>query len=148
MGIVIAPAPILEQPTVPVDRTNMDRLEVAADLLIELGLTEHAAAIAAPQIGSSMRMFAYRDRDGRLDVLVNPWVIEESGRQVGTEGCLSFPDRVFVVPRPKQVIVEAVTIEGDYTRRRFAGFFARMACHEIDHLDGVLVTSRAIGGKR
>lgn len=143
MMIVLHPAPVLEEPATPVDLTDPGRLELAADLIIALADTPGALAVAAQQIGETKRMFAYRTPAGDLDVLVNPTIVETRGKRLGKERCLSFVDRTFLVVRPEAVVVRSFTLEGDPQRHRWSGGYARMACHEVDHLDGVLVTSRA-----
>jgi len=143
--IILAPNRVLETKTKPVDPTDSRRLDVAASLLIELADTPGALAVAAPQIGSDMRIFAYRNQDRELDVLVNPFIVEKKGKRLGTERCLSYPDQEFRVVRPQSVVVLALTLENDPVRHRWHDLYARMACHEIDHLDGILITDRAIG---
>lgn len=142
MSIITYPAKILTLPTRKVQPSDPARLEVGADLLIELDRDPGALAVAAPQIGSSLRMFAFRQEDGALDVLVNPAIVESRGKRIGRERCLSFPDQVFMVVRPQAVVVHAVTLEGDDVRLCWHDKYARMACHEVDHLDGVLVIDR------
>lgn len=143
MTILVHPDPALERPAVIVYPADPHRLDVAADLLIELADTPGALAVAAQQIGATLRMFAYRTEDGGLDVLVNPTIIEVRGKpRIGIEKCLSFPDKTFMVPRAQSVTVAAITLEGDPVRHRWVDKYARMAQHECDHLDGVLITSR------
>ena len=143
MDIVLAPAAILSTPTIAVDPTSAEALEVAGELMRVLETVEHAAAIAAPQIGSGIAMFAYRDRDRNPVILSNPTLVAARGKQLGTEGCLSFPDMVFMVLRHQAVTVLGQDIVGDTVRERFSGWHARMVQHEMDHLDGILVTSRS-----
>lgn len=149
MKIITHPAPILREKAELVDlRSGTDHLTVGADLLIALDMIDDALAVAAQQIGSKLRMFAYRERDGDLNVLVNPSIVEARGRRLGKERCLSFPGRIFQVVRPQAVVVHAKSIEGDEVRLCWHDLYARMACHEIDHLDGVLVVDRLPGAKR
>ena len=149
MKIVTHPAPILREEAEPVNpRSGTDHLVVGADLLIALDMLPDALAVAAQQIGSKLRMFAYRERDGEMNVLVNPTIVEVRGRRLGKERCLSFPGRIFQVVRPQAVVVHAKTIEGDDVRLCWHDLYARMAAHEIDHLDGLLVIDRLPGAKR
>jgi peptide deformylase len=142
MTIVVHPAPVLEEPALPVDLTDVSFLDIAADLLIALADTDGALAVAAQQIGATSRMFAYRTPAGGLEVLVNPKIIEARGKRLGKERCLSFPDEMFMVERAQAVTVAALTLEGDPIRHRWHDKYARMAQHEVDHLDGILVPSR------
>lgn len=142
MNIVLAPAEILTTPTIAVDPTSAEALEVAGDLMEVLAKVDHAAAVSAPQIGSGIAMFAYRDRDHNPTILSNPVIIDRRGRQLGMEGCLSYPDMVFQVLRAQTITVTGQDIIGDPVRERFTGWHAHMVQHEVDHLDGILVTSR------
>jgi len=147
VSIVTWPAKVLTTPTVPVAFDDRTRLDVAADLLIELDCEPAALAVAAPQIGSSLRMYAYREPDGELVVLVNPAIVEKRGKRLGWERCLSFPGERFRVVRPQAVVVHAQTLDGDHVRKCWHDLYARMACHEDDHLHGVLITERAATGR-
>ena len=148
MKILTHPNPVLRRKTANVDLAGTDHLEIAADLLIALDSDPNALAVAAPQIGASVRMFSYREQDGDLNVLVNPTIVEVRGRRLGKERCLSFPGRIFQVVRPQAVVVHAKSLEGDELRLCWHDLYARMACHEVDHLDGVLVVDRLPGAKR
>ena len=61
------------------------------------------------------------------------------------EGCLSVPGKIGQVTRPGHVIVEGldrdmnpVTVEGEE-------LLARALCHELDHLEGVVYTTKVEG---
>ena len=74
--------------------------------------------------------------------LVNPVIVKTSGKQVGSEGCLSVPDRFEEVERPMTVTVRAQDRNGNNFTITAEGFKARALCHEIDHLDGILYIDR------
>ncbi len=81
-------------------------------------------------------------------VLINPEILAVEGEQTGDEGCLSVPGKVGTVTRPNYVKVKAynehmeeIIVEGTELK-------ARALCHEIDHLNGVLYTEKAIGELR
>jgi len=108
-----------------------------------------ALGLAAPQIGISKRIIAFKVKDfdkkgvsGKDDweVLINPRVTQARGdEEVMNEGCLSCPDISVEVTRPTEIKVKAVDIDGNKVNRRYKGFLARIVQHEIDHLDGRLV---------
>ena len=98
---------------------------------------ERALAIAAPQIGTNRQVAVIR-QDEHFLVLVNPRMVETTGSQTGWEGCLSIPDRVGWVKRPKVVVVESCDQRGRPQRYRATGLAARAVAHEIDHLAGKL----------
>ena len=80
-------------------------------------------------------------------VFVDPVIVSEgTERIVGPEGCLSIPGVLCDVERAAEVTVEYVDPRRGPERRRdvLTGFSAICAQHEIDHLDGVLCTDRAV----
>ena len=99
--------------------------------------------LAAPQIGLLKRIIVV-DNDGDIFGLVNPEIVESEGEQTGEEGCLSVPTIIAEVKRPFKVKVKALNEEGAETVIDAEGFFARILCHEIDHLDGYIIKDRAI----
>ena len=76
------------------------------------------------------------DEDGVIE-LINPEIIETSGEQTGSEGCLSFPGKFGTVTRPMHVTVRAQDRNGNIFEKSGEGLKARAFCHEIDHLNGV-----------
>lgn len=75
--------------------------------------------------------------------LVNPEIIEAEGEQDGAEGCLSVPGEYGVVKRPERVRVRAQDRNGEWFEVEGTGLTARCFCHEIDHLEGIVFTSKA-----
>ena len=47
------------------------------------------------------------------------------------------------VERPDYIKIEALDIDGEKHTYEFHDFFARVMCHEYDHLDGILYTDKA-----
>ena len=101
-----------------------------------------AAGLAATQVASHERVLVHQ-ANSSPSALINPRVEEASNDHVlGFEGCLSIPGKRLVVMRPTWVVVSYVTIDGHHRTDRFEEFAARVVCHEIDHLDGRLMTAR------
>jgi len=108
-----------------------------------------ALGLAAPQIGISKRIIAFKVKDfdkkglsGKDDweVLINARITQLRGdAEVMNEGCLSCPDISVEVTRATEIKVKAVDINGNKVNKRYTGFLARIVQHEIDHLDGRLV---------
>jgi peptide deformylase len=118
----------------------------------DLAETMYAApgvGLAAPQIGVEQRVAVIDIAPGRpeseLHVLVNPRIVDSEGREAGEEGCLSIPGLTEKVDRPRKVTVTAQGVDGRPIELAAEGFLARAACHEIDHLDGVLFIDRLTG---
>jgi len=100
--------------------------------------------LAAPQIGVSQRVVVIgmegvsSGEQPELKEFINPTIIEVSGRMVeGREGCFSTGRICGIVERPESVTVHAWDKEGEDFIHSFEGFTARVAQHEIDHLDGI-----------
>jgi len=117
--------------------------------------TMHAApgvGLAAPQVGIEKRLAVVDTSVGEdpqaLHVLVNPRRIEDEGREIDTEGCLSIPGLSDKVTRPRRIVVKALDLEGKEIELEAAEFEARAICHEIDHLDGVLFVDHLRGLRR
>ena len=105
--------------------------------------------LAAPQVGVSKRiaiidMNATGMREAqRMRVLINPRIIAMADDLIdGREGCWSCGDYCANVPRASWAVVEALDREGSPVTLRLEGFTARIAQHEIDHLNGVRCIDR------
>ncbi|MEY4366488.1 MAG: peptide deformylase [Actinomycetota bacterium] len=97
--------------------------------------------LAAPQIGVQKKIFVY-DIDDQPITLINPRIVESSGEWVYDEGCLSIPGLYVEMLRPKQVLLEAVDLDGNEIRVEADELLARLFQHELDHLNGVLMFDR------
>lgn len=104
---------------------------------------EDGAGLAAPQIGIDRRIVVIDVEEGFFE-LINPVIISEKGEQVGPEGCLSVKGKQGTVVRPEKVKCEYRDRYGKKHKLTAEGFFARAVCHELDHLDGILYTDKAI----
>jgi peptide deformylase len=142
LKVVNYPAEILEQtckPVVKFDRKLAKLLENMYDTMIEYD----GVGLAAPQIGLAERI-AIVDIDDELGTIemINPVILEISGEQTGPEGCLSFPGLYGEVTRPNFVKIEAFDRKGRKYTLEAEDFLARAIQHEIDHLDGILFTTK------
>lgn len=124
------------------------RLHQLLDDMAETLLQENGVGLAAPQVGVLRRAVIVletnvpEEEDEYIIELVNPEIIESSGEQFGAEGCLSVPGEYGMVRRPMNVKVRAQDRDGNTFEVEGTGLTARCFCHEIDHLDGVVFTSR------
>lgn len=99
--------------------------------------------LAAPQIGVLRRVVVIECEPGNVLELINPVIVEKSGKQHELEGCLSVPGRQGYTDRPMHVKVEALNRNGEKVTLEGEGLLARAFCHEIDHLDGILYIDHA-----
>lgn len=106
--------------------------------------------LAAPQIKKSVRIILVdtsigpeRKRPGKLECFINPEIIWRSREaEEGREGCFSAGPVWGLVRRPVAVKIRALNMEGKEIERILEGFTARIALHEIDHLDGIRFPER------
>ena len=124
-----------------IDGRILDLLDDLADTMYAL----EGVGLAAPQVGVLRRAVVVDvgDESG-LHEFINPEIIEQSGTEVMTEGCLSVPGSIGDVKRPTYVKARALNRKGEEFELEARGFFARAVCHEIDHLDGILFTDNMI----
>jgi len=123
--------------------------DLIADLVDTMKASPACVGLAAPQIGVSSRVMVV-DVTGHpktttchgLVVLVDPVVVDTSGREGGREGCMSVPDLTANVRRAGSLVVEGRDADGSEVVIATEGFEARAFQHEIDHLDGLLILDR------
>lgn len=127
----------------PIKKLDKETLALAQDLKDTL-YNCTGVGLAAPQIGVLKRMILIDLRNGSDPILlINPEIIESSGRQKDFEGCLSYEDHEGEVVRPNLVKVKGITLEGKVVLYEAKGFLARAFCHETDHLDGIMYMEKA-----
>lgn len=134
---------VLNKPCKPVKEVT-DRIKTLIEDMIETMYDADGVGLAAPQVGVLKRVVVIDVGEGPF-VMINPRVLETSGEQTGSEGCLSVPGKCGMVTRPNYAKVlaynenmEPVEIEGTELK-------ARAMLHEIDHLDGKLYVEKVEG---
>lgn len=124
------------------------RLHQLLDDMAETLAQANGVGLAAPQVGVLRRAVLVIEtnvpegEEERLLELINPEILETSGEQYGPEGCLSVPGEYGLVKRPMNVKVRAQDRFGNWFEAEGTGLTARCFCHEIDHLDGIVFTSK------
>ncbi len=116
------------------------------DDMIETMKDSDGVGLAANQVGVSKRILIASDcqENGKVYELINPRCEDMEGEEVGVEGCLSVPGQYGQVSRYQKIIVSALNRKGEKVRLRLEGLPARILLHEMDHLDGILFTDKAI----
>ena len=120
-----------------------ERLHILLDDMYETMQSRDGVGLAAPQVGILKRAVVIDVGDGKIE-LINPEIVEESGEQTGSEGCLSVPGVFGEVTRPNVVTVKAQDRDGKWFKITGKELLARAFCHEIEHLDGKLFLDRVI----
>jgi peptide deformylase len=149
--ILVFGDPRLEAPNLPVDDFGSG-LECLIQDLFETGWNAPGLGVAAPQIAVNLRLATIdlsvgRDPGARI-VLANPEIIHRQGRAALEEGCLSFPGLFTTIERPTSLTVRAQDEHGDWRNLEADGLLAQAVCHEVDHLDGVLLVRHLRGMKK
>ena len=149
--------PLLLQPALPITAFNTPELHALIADMQDTMQSMDGAGIAAPQIGVSLQVviFGQKEVDGRSNprypdaeevpytVLINP-VLTPVGSEMeeGWEGCLSVPGMRGIVPRFERLHYSGFDAYGNTIDRLVSGFHARVVQHECDHLIGVLYPMR------
>jgi len=157
-NIITIPNPILNKKTQKIGEITEEVKGIAQDLLntVKVAKDPEGAGLAATQIGVSKRICVVRNffedpsdpKEIKSDdiILINPKITNHSiETETDWEGCLSVPDKYGLVERFKKIKVTARDLDNNVVKIKADGFFARTIQHEIDHLDGVLFTSKVEG---
>lgn len=115
-----------------------------------------AAGLSAPQVGVSKRVclvkkFKFDPSNPNVElvrdyILINPEITNESkSANIEWEGCLSIPELYGRVQRADKISVVALNENGEKIKLKAHGYFARVIQHEVDHLNGILFSSKVIG---
>ncbi len=120
-----------------------DRIKILIEDMKETMYKEDGIGLAAPQVGIARRVVVIDIGDGFL-ALINPEIITQEGEEIDSEGCLSIPGKLGKVRRPFKVKVKYLDLEGNEKIIEGTGLLARVLCHEIDHLNGVLFIDKII----
>jgi peptide deformylase len=129
-----------------------DELRRLADRMTLLMREANGIGLAATQVGVLRRLFVCRvgeAEDEEVRVFANP-VAAAAGeeREIDDEGCLSLQGVLVPVERPVKLTLEALDLSGEPVRIELEGLDARVAQHELDHLDGVLILDRTTDDAR
>ena len=142
--IVIDGSPILRKKCREVEVFD-EKLATLLDDMKETLKKADGVGLAAPQVGLLKRVVIIWYEDFYLE-MVNPIITKTSGSQIGPEGCLSVPGKSCEVLRPNYVVCDYQTRKGEKKTIKVKDFIARIFCHEIDHLDGILYYDKEYKG--
>jgi peptide deformylase len=144
MKLIKHPNPVLKQPATPWLFENEEDFKEAVHTeqeMISLMKLSNGIGLAAQQVGLLKRLFVMRTQDGREFGVFNPIVLEVNNeKELGEEGCLSFPDLWLKVERSKSLIAKYLDNTGQERIIQLEGLDARCFLHELDHLDGICFT--------
>lgn len=125
-----------------------ERLFQLLDDMRETLAEADGVGLAAPQVGVLRRAVLVLEtnvpegEEPYIIELINPEIIFTEGEQHEAEGCLSVPGEFGIVTRPEKVTVRAQDRSGSFFEVSGEGLTARCFCHELDHLEGIVFTSK------
>ena len=138
-----------------------DQIRTLAEDMLETMRAANGVGLAAQQIGQAVQLTVIDVADiedrpstmtigGELQdlhdwmplVLVNPKIELGKQREVGSEGCLSFPQLTADISRAESVHARARLLDGREIQFEATGLLSRALQHEVDHLHGILFIDR------
>ncbi len=160
LPIVNLPDPILRRKAKLVTKFDKE-LQTLIDNMIETMREAPGVGLAAPQVNISQQVavIEYAESEDeeeeeneatpakpkKLYIIINPEIVKVSEEKVmGIEGCLSIPGLHGDVERHEAIQVKALNRHGSPVKLKVDGWMARIFQHEIDHLNGVLFTDKAV----
>ena len=144
--------PQLLKTSAPVEESELEMaLGIAEDLRDTLysfrDERNWGRAISAPQIGE-LNHVIYLEID-RPEVYINPVLSEMSDEMIEIwDDCLSFPDILVKVLRHRSCRITYRDAEWNEVSRVIEGAESELLQHEVDHLNGIVATMRAIDGSQ
>lgn len=134
------PDPILQQPCEPVTEFS-NELGQLLDDMYESMVAADGVGIAAPQVGHLKQVAIVDIGDGKIE-FINPVFMEKRGIQMNLEGCLSIPNQYGEVKRSYYIKVKYRDRNGKTYIMEAEDFLAQAIQHELDHLQGILFTTK------
>jgi peptide deformylase len=120
-----------------------DDLRRLADRLKHLMADANGIGLAATQVGVLQRLFVFQVAEDETVAIANPEIVERSEETtVDDEGCLSIQGVLLPVERPATIAIRGLDEHGAEVRYELEEPYSRVAQHEADHLDGVLILDR------
>lgn len=148
-GVVPVETEVLHRPTAPVGEVTRD-VKALAKHMVKVMHRAPGVGLAANQVGAPLRMFVQVHKRALPETLVDPEVRATEGSWTYPEGCLSLQleETDARLVRPRRIQVRARTLHGDVLEASLDEVVARIAQHEIDHLDGIEYVQRLTGDDR
>jgi len=154
--ILIAPSKKLNQISTRIKSPGKSVDNLFRDLRDTLLLQKdpEGVGLAAPQIGVNQQVFVLKlDNSREVEIIVNPKIVNLSSRtnldvlqkkDDFLEGCLSLPGVYSFIERPWEIEAEYLDQNFRKVRKKMEGEAAIAFQHELDHLEGILFTQRAL----
>ena len=115
-------------------------IKALKDTMREKGLS----SLSAPAIGYNRRIFCIDFKDSEIKTFINPIIAQARGMQLSIEKCVCIPDKEFMRPRNNDLMIIYQRPTGQIENRQIVGMSAIVFQHELDHLDGLLISDVGI----
>lgn len=142
--LTLYPDPVLRRVAEPVEAFDAELERIVRAMFARMYASK-GVGLAAPQVGLRKRILVLNPTGSPEHelALVNPTILDRSGEpSTFEEGCLSFPGIYAEVVRPERCRIRAADVTGRVTEHELSAFPSRIAQHEYDHLEGVLLVDR------
>lgn len=162
LKIVTVPNQILNQPTKKIINLNKKDLSILIEKMKQTLIAQDdplGVGLAANQVGFNISVFLMRPKkQSSIRIFINPKIIklenqvykskkDYQSKKIKLEGCLSIPKIWSPVKRAEKVLLQYQDLTGAVEQKWFRGFEAVIVQHEVDHLNGILFTQRALEQK-
>jgi len=151
LTLVKTPNPALLSSTKPVKQIDQKTKQIVREMMRILNACQNpiGVGLAAPQVGLNLQIFLIKPTaQAKIRCFINPKIINSSAKQNQNkktlEGCLSVHNVWANIQRAKWVELEYLSLQNKQKREKFTGWEAQIVLHEMDHLNGVLFTHRAL----
>jgi len=140
---IVTDKKILRKKCLPIVKENPKEMNSLINGMVKLVIEKQGVGIASPQVGINKRMFlAVLDYE-RVELFINPIIIEHSEDMTeDTEGCLSVPNKYGTVSRHDSITIKYFNGR-EHLTKTYEGMNARIIQHEYDHLQGILYIDKA-----
>lgn len=142
LAVLQEPDPRLPKVSRQIDRIDHETRRLAHDMLDTM-YQHGGCGLAAPQVNARLRLIVVdtSTRGNSPLILINPIIRQRAARLVRSEeGCLSIPDLTVPMHRHPEIVVNALDLGGESVDLEASGWLCAVVQHEIDHLDGRLLT--------
>ena len=134
---IITDQATLRNRSIEVDRPNWKFVSRLAATLLA---TQNGYGLSAIQVGVPARIFVLAWPKDRWSVFIDPVILKSEGECESTEGCLSLPGVIRKVKRFQYIEATFMDASGIRVKQSFDGLLAVAFQHEMDHLNGILLT--------
>ncbi len=142
LKLILYPNKILTKANSTITKENLYRVLPKIQEMEKILKQHDGIGLAGPQVGINLRFCIIRYKNCNINML-DPYILSHGKEtDIIKEGCISLPDVTVSVKRFTNIVVWYFDENYEEKKEMFEGSCARVIQHEIDHLNGILLTSR------